>query len=139
LLHQLAGQNNAAMLECVLATGVLEVGVRAGPRNYKRTPLHYAALHDAPRAVSALLAAGASLSATDANGEDALVVAISFSSTKAARVLLEATPPMGRARYMRPTFNVVVNRHRAAAAAPSDAAAAAQLAAAHAVAALFDA
>ena len=52
----------------VVATGVLHVDVRTGPASYKRTPLHCAATCDASRAVGALLAAGASLAATDAEG-----------------------------------------------------------------------
>ena len=62
---------------------------------------------------------------------------IGISNPKAARLLVEATPPAGRARYKRTAVTAVVARHRAAAAVPSDAAAAAKLAAARAVAALF--
>jgi len=137
VLHQLAAKNDVAMIERVLATGVLEVDVRAGPGCGKRTPLQHAASHDAHRAVGALLAAGASLAATDTEGLDALGLAIDLSSPKAARLLVEATSPAGRARYKRAAVTAVVHHHRAAAAAPSDAAAAAKLAAAQAVAALF--
>ena len=34
-LHVVAGKNNAAMIQCVLATGVLDVDVRAGPAHFK--------------------------------------------------------------------------------------------------------
>jgi hypothetical protein len=34
-LHVVAGKNNAAMIQCVLATGVLAVDVRAGPAHFK--------------------------------------------------------------------------------------------------------
>jgi len=137
VLHSLAAKNYAAMIQRVLATGVLDVDVRAGKAFNKRTPLHEAASHDAPRAVSALLAAGASLAATDADGLVALELAIAFSSLKVARLLVDATPPAGRARYKRAAVTVVVRCHRAASAAPCDAGAAAKLAAAQAVAALF--
>jgi len=137
-LHFLAAKNHVAMIERVLATGVLEVDVRAGPARFKRTPLHTAAEHDASRAVGVLLAAGASLAATDTDGgRDALGLAITFSSLKVARLLVEATPPAGRARYKRAAVTAMVRCHRAATAAPLNAAAAAMLAAAQAVAALF--
>jgi len=137
VLHQLAATNNAAMIERVLATGVLAVDVRAGPGRFKWTPLHYAASYDASRAVGVLLAAGASLAATDTHGFDALLLAIASSSPKVARLLVEATPPARRARYKRAVVQRLAFHRHAAAAAPLDAAAAAKLAAAQAVAALF--
>jgi len=138
-LRENTGESQAKFMTVLhhLATGVLEVDVRAGPARFKRTPLHTAAAHDASRAVGALLAAGASLAFTDTQGKDALGLAIGFSSAKAARLLVEATPLANRARYKRAAVTAVVARHRAAAAVPSDAAAAAKLAAAQAVAALF--
>ena len=139
VLHQLAAKNNAAMLQRVLATGALDVDVRAGPANAKQTPLHVAASRDACRAVAALLAAGATLAATDTQGSDALGLAIATSSAKAARALLEATPPAHRTRYQRAAAARVADRRRAAAAAPFDSATAATRVAAQAVAALFDA
>jgi len=131
VLHDLAENNSAAMIQRVLATGVLDVDARAGPANYERTPLHTAAIHDASRAVGALLAAGASLAATDTKGFDVLELAINFSSPKAARLLMETTPPAGRGRYKRAAVTAVVDRHRAVTAAAAD------LATAQAVSALF--
>ena len=103
VLHQVAAKNDAALIARVLATGVLDVDMRAGPAAglMRRTPLHMAAGHDAPLAVSALLAAGASLTATDACGLNALQLAIAVSSAKAARPLVEATPRAARPRYAR--------------------------------------
>jgi len=137
VLHELAGRNSMAMIQRVLAMGVLDVDMRTGPARFKWTPLHEAASYDAHGAVGALLATGASLAATDTRGLDALEVAIDSSSPKAARLLVEATPLTGRARYNRAAVTAVVHRHRVATAAPSDAAMAATLAAAQAVAALF--
>jgi hypothetical protein len=139
VLHHVAGKNFAAIIPRVLATGVLDVDVRAGPAAgcERCTPLHMAAMHDAPLAVSALLAGGASLSATDARSYNALQLAISCSSAKAARPLVEATPRAARARYQREAAAVVAERVRDAAARPGDAAAAAKLAAARAIAALL--
>jgi len=111
--------------------------VRTGPALFKLTPLHCAASKNAHDAVGVLLAAGASLAATDADGDDALEVAVSCSSLKAARLLVEATPPADRARYKRSAVAAVEDCERAAAAAPGDAGVAAKLAAARAVAALF--
>ena len=64
-------------------------------------------------------------------------MAIACCSPKAARLLVEATPPSSRGRYKRAAVTVVVRCHCAATAAPGDAGAAAKLAAAQAVAALF--
>ena len=140
VLHELAAKdNNAALITRVLATGVLDVDVRAGSADgyMRRTPLHVAATHDAPLAVSALLAGGASLTATDARGMNALQLAIAQSSAKAARPLVEATPRAARPRYAREAAAAVAACVRDAAARPGDAAAAAKLAAARAIAALL--
>jgi len=64
-------------------------------------------------------------------------VAIACSSLRAARLLVEATPPAGRARYKRAAAAAVVCCHRTATATPRDAGVAAKLTAAQAVAALF--
>jgi len=108
LLHVLALKNDATIIPRVLATGVLDVDVRSGKRAAaehillgSRTPLHVAAFANAPRAVSALLAGGASVTATDVDGKDALMLAISVSSAKAALPLVAAMPSAAfpRARY----------------------------------------
>lgn len=141
LLHELAQSDNAAMLTRVLATGALAVDERAGRETSRNaTPLLVAAEKDAARACAALLAAGASLAATDSNGSGALQTAVESSAPRAARLLLEAAPPKSalRAGYKRAVKHVVEVRRRAAAAAPGDADAAARLVAAHAVAALFE-
>jgi hypothetical protein len=137
VLHQLAGNNNAALIARVLATGALDVDARAGPELARCTPLHMAAQHDAPLAVSALLAAGASLTATHAGGMNALQLAIVTSSTKAARLLVEATPPAARVGCKREAAHFEAACVRAVAAQPGDAAAVAKLAAAREVAALL--
>jgi ankyrin repeat protein len=137
VLHELAANNNAALIPRVLATGALDVDVRAGPALERCTPLYLAAMYNAQLAVSALLAGGASLTATDANGMNALQVAINQSSAKAARPLVEATPRAARPRYAREAAAAVAGRTRDAAARPGDAAAAAALAAARAIAALL--
>jgi hypothetical protein len=137
VLHQLAFKNDATLIPRVLATGALDVDGRAGPADARCTPLHMAALHDAPLAVSALLAGGASLTATHAGGENALQLAIAHSSAKAAQPLVEATPRAARAQYKRDAAHVVAARARDAAARPGDATLAAELAAAREVAALL--
>ena len=138
VLHELAAKNDGSLIPRVLATRALDVDVRAGPAMGRCTPLHVAAFKDAPRAVSALLAGRASLTATDGDGLTALQVAIGHSSTKAARPLVEATPRAERARCTQLAALVVAACARAAAAAhPGDAAAAAKLAAAREVAALL--
>ena len=139
MLHELAFKNNAALITRVLATGVLDVDVRAGPSNgcMRRTPLHFAADKDAPLAVSALLAGGASLTATDAGGMNALQLAIDYSSAKAARLLVAATPRAARARHQREAARVVAACVSKAAARPGDATLAATLAAVREVAALL--
>ena len=137
VLHSLATENSATMLKRVLATGVLDLDVRAGPDRYNWTPLHEAASCDAARAVAALLAASASLATTDSDGDDALQLAIHFSSHKAARLLLEATSPAGRSRYKRAAIQRLADCRSAAKRRPRHAGAAAKLAAARAVAALF--
>jgi hypothetical protein len=136
VLHQLASSNNAALIARVLATGVLDVDVCAGPANERLTPLHWAAMKDAPLAVSALRAGGASLTATHAGGVNALQLAIAHSSAKAARLLVAATPRAARAGYKREAAAVVAVHARDAAARPGDATLAAKLAAAREVAAL---
>ena len=125
------------MIQRVLVTGVLAVDVRAEPAHMKRTPLQWGTAFDVSRAVGALLAAGASLAATGTWGYDALGLAIHFSSPKAARLLEDATPPKGRARYKRAAVTAVVRCRSAAAAAPGNADVAATLADAQAVAAQF--
>jgi ankyrin repeat protein len=139
VLHQLAAKNIAALIPRVLATGALDVDVRTGPADdlMRGTPLHIAVQHDAPLAVSALLAGGASLAATDARGATALHLAIAYSSAKAARPLVEATPAAARSQYKRMAAAAVAMLVRDAAARPGDAAAAAKLAAARAIAALL--
>jgi hypothetical protein len=137
VLHQLAGENNAVLITRVLATGVLEVDVRAGPDCLRCTPLHYAAMLDTPLAVSALRAGGASLTATEAHGMNALQVVIDCSSAKAARPLVEATPRAARPRYAHEAAAAVAACVRRVAAQPGDAAAAAKLAAARAIVALL--
>jgi hypothetical protein len=137
VLHQLAGKNNAALIARVLATGVLDVDVRAGPAHMRCTPLHIAAHHDAPLAIGALLAGGASLTATHTGGMNALQAAINQSNAKAARPLVEATPRAARARYAREAARTTAARARDAASRPGDAAAAGKLAAARAIAALL--
>ena len=139
VLHQLAGSNDAPLITRVLATRALDVDVRAGPApTWRRfTPLHMAACHDAPRAVSALLAGGASLTATNADGTTALQVAISLSSAQAARPLVEAMPRAARARHVREAAHVVAARARDAAARPVDVDATAKLTAAREIAALL--
>jgi hypothetical protein len=115
------------------------VDVCAGPApSWRRfTPLHTAASYDAPRAVSALLAGGASLTATTADGTTALEVAIAVSSAQAARPLVEATPRAARARCAREAARAVAVRARNAAARPGDVDATAKLVAARAIAALL--
>ena len=138
LLHQLAKHNDGSLIPRVLATRALDVDVRAGPAHNRSTPLHLAASHDAPRAVSALLAGRASLTATDGDGLTALQVAIGHSSAKAARPLVEATPRAERTRCKELAALIVAACAQAAAAAgPGDAAAAAELAAAREIAALL--
>ena len=137
VLHELVRKNNAALIPRVLATGALDVDVRAGPANERWTPLHWAAVYDAPLTVSALLAAGASLMATDARGNNALQVAITLSSAKVARPLVEATSRAARLRYQREAARAVAGRARDAAAHPGDATAADKLAAAREIAALL--
>jgi hypothetical protein len=139
VLHQLAVSSDVSLITRVLATRALDVDVRAGPApTWRRfTPLHMAAAGDAPRAVSVLLAGGASLTATDADGMTALQVAIDRSSAQAARPLVEATPRAARARHAREAARAVAARARNAAARPGDAVAAAKLAAARAIAALL--
>ena len=139
VLHDLAFKNHAALITRVLTTGMLDVHVRAGPAAGcdRCTPLHWAAGNDAPLAVSALLAAGASLTATDARGMNALHVAIACSSAKAAQPLVQATPPAARLQYQREAARVVAERARDVAARPGDAAAAAKSVAARAIAALL--
>jgi ankyrin repeat protein len=139
VLHQLAELNDTALITRVLATGALDVDVRAGPADdcMRRTPLHRATINDAPLAVSALLAGGASLTATDAGGSNALQLAIATSSAKAARPLVEATPPAARAPYKRAAAIAVAARVRDVAARPGDATLAAKLAAAREIAALL--
>ena len=139
VLHHLAMTNKAALIPRVLATGALDVDVRAGPARQRLTPLHSAAYNDAPQAVSALLAGGASLTATDGDGENALQLAIYRGSTKAARPLVAATPPAARARHQREAARVVAVHRRDAAARPGDAALAAKLAGAREIAALLQA
>jgi ankyrin repeat protein len=138
VLHHLAASNDASLIPRVLATRALDVDMRAGPATHF-TPLHMAAARDAPRAVSALLAGGASLAATAVNGMTALQLAIGKSSAQAARPLVEATPRAVRARLTRDSARAVAARARdAAAAGPADmAAAAAKLAAARAISALL--
>ena len=116
----------------------LDVDVRAGPApSWRRfTPLHTAASYDAPRAVSALLAGGASLTATDADGMTALQVALERSRAQAAWPLVEATPVAARERAAREAHTVAA-RERDAAARPGDVDATAKLAAARAIAALL--
>jgi hypothetical protein len=66
------------------------------------------AYHRAVRvAGGALLAGGASLTATHAGGRNALQVAITASSAKAARLLVEATPRAAWARYQREAAHAV--------------------------------
>jgi hypothetical protein len=137
VLHQLAFKNNAALISRVLATGALDVDVRAGPANERCTQLHMAAQHDAPLAVSTLLAGGASLTATDADGMNALQVAIGYSRAKAARPLVEATPRAARPRHQREAAAAVAACVRDVAARPGDATAKAELTAARAIAALL--
>ena len=137
VLHGLAAMNDASLIPRVLATRALDVDVRIGPAHNRCTPLHLAASHDAPRAVTALLAGGASLTATTADGLTALQLAISRSSVKAARPLLEASPRAERTRLRRDAARVEAACARAAAARPGDAAAAAKLAAAREVATLL--
>jgi hypothetical protein len=137
VLHHLAAKNNAALITRVLATGVLDVDVRAGPAQMRCTPLHMAAINDAPRAVSALLAGGASLTATHADGFNALQMAIGESSAKAARPLVEATPRAARAQYAREAALARARAATTAAARPGDAAAAGKLAAAREIVALL--
>ena len=141
VLHTLAQGNNAALITRVLATGALGVNVRTGPAGdfVRCTPLHMAAFYDAPLAVSALLAGGASLTATDggANGLTALQIAIEFGCAKAAQPLVEATPPAARPRFQREAARIVVACARDAAARPGDAALAARLAGMRAIVALL--
>jgi hypothetical protein len=137
VLHFLAEHDDAALIPRVLATRVLDVDARAGATLGHFTPLHVAAASDAPRSVSALLAAGASLAATTAGDMTALQLAIDRSCAKAARPLVEATPPADRPRYAREAAHVIACCARRTAARPSDAAAVAELAAARAVAALL--
>ena len=137
VLHMLAAKNDGSLIPRVLATRALDVGVRAGPACRRVTPLHMAARYDAPRAVSALLAGGASLTATDAAGTTALQLAIEMSSAQAARSLVEATPREDRARFASEATRAVAARARAAAARRRDADAAAKLVAAREVAALL--
>ena len=139
VLHQLAKHNDSSLIPRVLATRALDVDVRAGPAMGRCTPLHVTAFSDAPRAVSALLAGGASLTATTADGLTALQLAIERSSAHAARPLVESTPRAARARLTRDAARAVAARTREAAAArPGDAAAAAaKLAAAREIATLL--
>ena len=139
VLYQLAADDNAALITRVLATGALDVDMRAGPANdcMRYTPLHMAANKDAPLAVSALLAGGASLTATDARGMNALQLAIAHSSAKAARPLVEATPRAARAQFKHTAARAAASRSNDAAARPGDAMLAAKLAAAREVAALL--
>ena len=139
VLHQLSEENNAALITRVLATGALDVDVRMGPADgcLRATPLHLAASMDAPLAVSALLAAGASLTATDARGMNAFQLALGACSAKAAQLLVDATPPAARPQYQRLAALAVAVCVSDAAARPGDAAAAAKLAALRAVAALL--
>ena len=139
VLHDLAMKNDASLIPRVLATRTLDVDVRTGPAEAwaRFTPLHMAASHDAPRAISALLAGGASLTAPAADGLTALQLAISFGSAKAARPLVEATPRAERARLRRDAARAEAACARAAAARPGDAASAAALAAAREIAALL--
>ena len=138
VLHRLAVKNDGSLIPRVLATRALDVDVRSGPAHGRITPLHTAAFKDAPRAASALLAGGASLTATDgANGMTALQLAIANSSAKAARPLVEATPRAERTRLRNFAARVEAACARAAAARPGDAAAAAKLAAAREVVTLL--
>ena len=137
VLHELVALNHAALITRVLATGALDVDVRAGPELARRTPLHLAAGSDAPLVVSALLAGGASLTVTDAFHANALQLAIYRGSTKAARPLVEATPRAARAAYQRAAAHRVAARIRDATARPGDTELAAKLAAAREVAALL--
>ena len=138
VLHELAAKNNGSLIPRVLATRALDVDVRTGPVAGRGTPLHIAAYKDAPRAVSALLAGGASLTATDGeNSMTALQLAIAMSSAKAARPLVEATPRAERARLRRDAARAEAACARDAAARPGDAAVAAKLAAAREVALLL--
>jgi hypothetical protein len=137
VLHRLALKNDAILIPRILATGVLGVDVRTGAAAHSGTPLHCAASKDAPHAVGALLAGGASLTATTAGGSTALQLAIAGSMAKAARPLVEATPRAQRARYQRQALAAVAARSRDAAAHPGDAAVEASLAAAREIAALL--
>ena len=139
VLHQLAFWNNAELITRIAATGAMSVDKRAGaaPGSCSCTPLQYAALHDAPRAVAALLAAGASITATDAAGCDALTTAVRRSSAKAARPLVDATPRTRRARYKRQAAGCVVFRSSELAANRADTDAVAALADARAIVALL--
>lgn len=113
------------------------VDVRAGPAQMRLTPLHIATRHDAPLAIGALLAGGASLAATHTGGMNALQVAINQSNAKAAQLLVEVTPRAARAQYVREAARTTAARARDAAARPGDAAAAATLAAAREITALL--
>jgi len=118
VLHKHAMDDDPAMIQRVLATGALDVDVRSGPAEgcLRRTPLVTAAVWDAPLAVGALLAAGASRTATDAMGVDALHAAINAHSAKAARLLVAATPRAAQARYKRAAVcELAVCEHDAAA------------------------
>ena len=137
VLHELAAKNDDSLIPRVLATRALDVDVRSGPAHGRITPLHTAAFNDAPRAVSALLAGGASLTAITASGKTALQLAIGKSSAKAARPLVEATPRAARARCQRLAADIVAARARDAAARPRDAVATSKHAAAREVAALL--
>jgi len=82
-----------------------------------------------------LLVGGASMTATDARGLNALQLAIGSSSAKAAAPLVEATPRATRPRYQR---EAALARTQAAAAARSNnAAGVALLPAARAIVALL--
>ena len=137
VLHQLAVSNDASLITRVLATRALDVDVRAGPAYDRFTPLHTAAYRDAPQAVNALLAGGASLTAADATGITALQLAIDCSSAQAARPLVEATPRAARARAAREAALALAVRARNATAHPGDVDATAKLAAARDIATLL--
>ena len=138
VLHLLAAKNDAVLIPRVLATGALDTEFRAGEADDYATPLQFAAKCDAPRAVSALLAGGASLTDTTVNGMNALQVAINRSCAQAARPLVEATPRAAHTWLAREAACVVAVRAREAAAArPGDTAAVTRFAAAREIAALL--
>ena len=139
LLHFLATVDQAVLLERVLATGALgvdaRVDARTGPAGNKQTPLHAAAVMDSANAVRVLLAAGASLTAVDENGDDALLMAIRFSAARAARLLVDATPP--RKRTLHAAMAMMAAGYLGRPGAPMSATAVADLAAAQEIAAMF--